>query len=240
MSVRYEADSGRLRLDREAFRALAAWWSGPLGEYGEANPDQIAELREAGVIEDDEQLHPILTATIDAVAAPICRLSVRMRDGQGRTEQGDAWVNHEVAALLLDLPDGRCEFGAVHPAFLPVMLARVVELGPHPRLAAEPMPATPERLEQLTDPDPALRSKAAVELPAPGLAGLRRDWRIRVTWKPADGADGARALRVLDTPAGLWLVEPHPERVVLFPTTPTAIWRALVRLLPTDAELPLR
>lgn len=236
MPVEFDVDSGQLRLDRPTFQRLADWFTAPGGRGGaESVP---AELRDAGVLDERDQLHPALAPGLAAVADPMCRLAVRMRDGSGRTERGDGWVGGDAAALLLDLPDGRCEFGIVHPTFLPVMLARVVGLGPRPRLGGEPRQATVDQLDQLTDPDPASRSTAAARLSAPGLAELRSDWQLQAAWQPAEGSSGIRAFRVLDTPAGLWLVEPHEHRPMLFPTTPSAVWRRLVRLLPTDAELP--
>ncbi|WP_279582987.1 hypothetical protein [Fodinicola feengrottensis] len=42
---------------------------------------------------------------------------------------------------------------------------------------------------------------------------------------------------MLDTEAGLWLMEPSVGLAVIWPTTPTAIWRALVCLLPQDNEI---
>lgn len=260
MTVLFDADTGRLRLDRDSFDALVSRRSGSRHHRvargarstrtdggdrsdrsrGDADPGTTAgldSLREAGVLQPGDRVHPVLDPGLAAVADPICRLVVHLRDGQGRDERGDAWVGGDLVALLLDLPDGLCEFGTVHPTFLPVMLARIVELGPRPRLSGEPVPATPELLDRLTDPDPAQRAAAARPLAHPSLAQVRRDWRAQASWHPAQGSAGVRALRILDTPDGLWLVEPHAERAVLFPTTPTAVWRELTRLLPTDIEL---
>lgn len=235
MPVLFDTDSYRLRLDRDSFRALVAWRS---GQHGEATG--LDRLRAAGVVQPDDRLHPALQPGLDAVLNPICRLVIRMRDGQGGAERGDSWVGGDATALLLDLPNGLCEFGTVHPSFLPAMLARILELGPRPRLAGEPVQATPELLDQLTDPDPVRRDSAARPLGHDSLAELHRDWQIQASWQPGGGSAGVRALRVLDTAAGLWLVEPHTDRAVLFPTSPSAVWLELVRLLPTDQELSHR
>lgn len=237
MPIEFNADSGHLRLDRPTFQQLADWLAAGGGQQTGAG-SVPAQLREAGVMGDRDQLHPAVESGFAAVANPVCRLMADLRDGQGTAERGDGWVGGDATALLLDLPGGRCEFGVVHPTFLPAMLGRIVGLGPRPRLAAEPVPADPVQIDRLTDPDPSLRAAAAAELPAPSLAELRRDWRIQASWQPGDGSPGVRALRVLDTLAGLWLVEAHQERVMLFPTTSTVVWRSLVGLLPTDAELP--
>jgi hypothetical protein len=37
--------------------------------------------------------------------------------------------------------------------------------------------------------------------------------------------------------AGLWLLEHGDGLIVLWPTTPTVLWRALTTLLPGDDEL---
>lgn len=229
--------SGHLRLSRQTFERLVAWYTDPRG------PDRgalmVAELEAVGAVAGPGELAEPVAVACAAIADPVCRLTVRLRDDQGRGEQADGWVGADAAALLLPLPAERYELGVVHPTFLPAMLVRVVGLGPRPRLTgAAPVPASPELVDQLTDPDPARRAAATAGLAGPaGSMEVRRDWSAQASWSPAAESSGVRAVRVLDTAAGMWLVEAHQDRVMLFPTTPTAVWRALVGLLPTDPEL---
>ena len=44
-------------------------------------------------------------------------------------------------------------------------------------------------------------------------------------------------MHVIDTETTLWAVEPGGTGLVVSPTTPTAVWRLLVTLLPRDEEL---
>jgi hypothetical protein len=120
VTVHFDTDTGRLRLDQDAFQTLAAW----AGGRSRKDPG-LDDLRAAGVVRRGTP-HPALVPGLDAVAHPVCRLSLTMRDGAGRVESGEGWVNGGAAALLLDLPDGLREFVAVHPTFLPAALARIV------------------------------------------------------------------------------------------------------------------
>lgn len=59
-------------------------------------------------------------------------------------------------------------------------------------------------------------------------------WRAEMSWTGRDGAAAGRALHVADDGKALRLVAPDGLRVAV---TPTAVWRALIRLLPDTAEL---
>ena len=64
---------------------------------------------------------------------------------------------------------------------------------------------------------------------------MHRDDVAGMTW-PGSGA-GRREVHVADGSDGLRLVELDGGEAVLRPTTPTAVWRLLIRLLPDAAEL---
>lgn len=242
--VLFETQTGRLRLDRQSFETLARWAAGT-----EDPGPEMAALREAGVIEQD-RLHPALAAALAAVTDPICRLRVRLVDHDGREVTGVGWITPDAAALLLDLPAGLAELVSVDPTFLPASLARIVRLGPRPRLPA----GTPEmelparRLAALMAIDPARRRQAREALAAdseqqahPLVASLLTApwtvWGIDVSWSAKGDAPRGRALRVADIDAGMLRIESTAGTATLMPTTPTELWRRLTLLLPTDDEL---
>jgi hypothetical protein len=243
MGVRFDTDSGRLRMDDALFRELTVWAAG-----GEAAAESLSALRGAGVIEHGRP-HSAVAPGLDAVTDPLCRLTISLRHPDGHAERGDGWVNGAAAAFLLDLPDGEREFGVVHPTFLPAALARIVALGPRPRVAVEPVRTTPELVEELMAAHPDRRAAAAARIgdgsPTPELAEAtraltsppRRHWAVTVAWRSPDGRPAGRDVEVLDKADGLWLVERYPGQAMLWPTTPTAVWRMLVRLLPQDPEM---
>lgn len=235
-------EAGRLRLDRAAFDTLVAVASGQDGE--------AAELQAAGVLDEQGSPAEALRAGLRAVIDPVCRLEVRIQHADGQREAHQGWVAGHAAALLLATDGELWELVSVHPSFLPEALARLVGLGPGPRLeGAVPVRLTVQTVNQLTGSDPQARSTAAEHLrraaadtdqqaTAQSLgSGVRRRWEAVVTWPPAAGAAGRRALHVLDTPAGLWLLEPAGAGLLAWPTTPTTAWRALTTLLPQDGEL---
>jgi hypothetical protein len=57
------------------------------------------------------------------------------------------------------------------------------------------------------------------------------------SWEPADGQLGGRALELLDTDGGYWLVVRDGPRVELWPVSPTVVFRGLCRLFPLTSEL---
>jgi hypothetical protein len=67
--------------------------------------------------------------------------------------------------------------------------------------------------------------------------GLRARWEVVARWLAAPNSSGQRAMHVIDTETTLWAVEPAGTGLVVSPTTPTAVWRSLVTLLPRDEEL---
>jgi hypothetical protein len=238
MTVHFDVDAATLRLDRETFDSLAAWVRG-----GEGNGGHLADLRSVGAVRNGRP-HPSLLPGLGAVADPVCRLRLWLRDGHRPRKVGEGWVAADAATLLLELPDGLCEFVAVHPTFLPVALVNLVGLGPRPRLP-DPSPAllAPPVLDELLDRDGAGREQAARRLAAAAriedsswlralVTGGRRMWGADARW-----GSGSRGLQVLDTAVGIWLIEGTNDGVALRPTTPTEVWRRLVGLLPRQTEV---
>jgi hypothetical protein len=112
--------------------------------------------------------------------------------------------------LDLRASDGSTEQHVLPPAYLPAALVELVGLGPRPR------PPEQRRI-------PAAELAAAVARPdeqdlLPGPLVL---WRVE---RPP------RALEILDTGEGLFMVEAEDSGAVLHPTTPGRAFRGLVRL----------
>jgi hypothetical protein len=61
--------------------------------------------------------------------------------------------------------------------------------------------------------------------------------RSRESAGPQPQSAGVRALEVVHTDTGVWLVVPYADHVKLWPSTPTAVRRLLTALLPRDHEL---
>jgi len=180
-----------------------------------ADADPPEELAGTAAVQGG-RLHPGLALALGPVAAPRCVLRLE----RGR-RVGVGWVDARRATFVTPLADGRRRLRSVAPEFTPEALARLNELGPRPRAEpAAPLPLTPAEL--------GLRIAA--------WPGLREHWRVVASWGPEDG----RAVEVVDTDAGLWLVLPGPDRVELVPTTPSGVFGLLCALLPDDDELQTR
>jgi hypothetical protein len=241
--VRFDAETATLRLDRETFAAVVTHAAQPTDDAA-----HLGALREAGALRDG-RYHPALEQGLDAVLNPVCRLEVRVADVHGREDQCDGWVAGRAAGFLLPAQGEFCEFVVLHPSFVPEQLARIVGLGPRPRVpAVRPVELGTELLDQLTELDSGRRAGALQQVleQSPDdawavaralAAGFRARWEVVVRWLPASGSTGQRALHVIDTETTLWAVEPGGTGLLVGPTTATAVWRLLVTLLPRDQEL---
>ncbi|WP_163508627.1 hypothetical protein [Fodinicola acaciae] len=247
MPVLFDATSGRLRLDAGSFDVLSGWVTGH-----DTTPAALEPLRAAGVIVRGRP-HELLMPGLVAVGEPLCTVEITIEDAGRNVESGRGWVCDDAAALLLDLPDELHEFVTVHPTFLPAALARVVRLGPRPRTATMPLQVRNTLLDELLSADESVRATAVDaliaetpegerELTAEAAralgSGLSHRWRVRIEWTAPDGSPGGRGIRVLDTAAGLWITEPTVGVSVVWPTTPSAVWRTLISLMPTEADIP--
>ena len=139
---------------------------------------------------------------------------------------------------------------------MPALVARVVLLGPRPRLITGVFQCPFVVVAGLTAPDAEQRAASVdrmaetcptewAELAEQLRGGRWRMWSARTTWPATEMTPTGRAVTVLDTPAGVVRVnEPQvdaadaTDQTSLTATTPTEIWLELTRLLPTDAELP--
>jgi hypothetical protein len=241
--VRFDPETATLRLDRATFEALVAHAAQPAG-----NASPPAELQAVGALREG-RYHPALEQGLDAVLNPVCRLQVRLVNPDGREDHCDGWVAGHAAAFLLPVKGELWEFVVVHPSFVPDGLARIVGLGPRRRApTARPVALRAELVDELTASDPGRRTGALQRVLDRGpedaqaiaralASGFRSRWEVVVRRLPAPGSTGQRAMHVIDTETTLWAVEPGGTGLVVWPTTPTAVWRLLVTLLPRDEEL---
>jgi hypothetical protein len=173
---------------------------------GDDAQEQLALLQAAGVIQGGSS-HPAIRGALAAIVRPeLCTLELTYA---GRSMQG--WVSASDAALLLPAGDDdeRRRLMRLHPTLLPELLARLVDLGPRPRVS--PAEAVPYE---------------------DGAVGeLRRRWRLGATWTLEDGTTGGDGLEVLDADTGLWVLQPREDELIAWPVTPTFVWRHIVRLV---------
>jgi hypothetical protein len=259
-AILFDTGSGRLQLDQPSFDCLVAW------ARGHENPGpELLALRDAGAVQSSGP-HPALARALRAVTEPVCTLRLRLADEETRLKAAEGWVSGDTAALLLDLPEpesadggadglapqnnrwisarGPRDFLTVPPDFLPAALARVVRLGPRPRARPEPVNVVADLLDVLLAFDPVQRRDGAERLAdilgrAAGrrLASPSRIWQARMTWSGPGDSLTTRSLYVVDSETGMFLAEFEDRRATLWPTTPTVIWRLLIRLLPDTVEL---
>ena len=215
--TRFDARTGRLEASRAQIEALLAL----------EEPAGIAGLEAAGAVIGG-RLHDRLVAALEATRDPVCTLGLERGDRHGR-----GWVSSRLAVLVVPAGDGRLALHQAPPAFLPELLARMNDVAPRPRV--EPAVRVRYAAGELAR---VLAARDAPDEPARTLVrALREHWRVEVSWDPAPGSPGVRALEVLDTEAGVWLVIPDGDAVELWPSTPTTVFRLLCGLLPRDHEL---
>lgn len=200
-----DARTGVLSLAEPTFEALAAHASGERG-----NPDigeQLAMLRSADVLDEQGRPHPSLGPTLEAIAAPVhatVELSYKRKSMRG-------WLGRENAALLRPAGEnGQCVLMSVALPMVPEALARLVDLTPRPR------------------PEPA----APVPYHDGALQDVRRHWRLTADWRTERGIPGQATLEVVDTDGGMWVLRAETGgEMVAWPSTPTRVWRSIVRVV---------
>ncbi|MGH8793273.1 MAG: hypothetical protein ACRDXX_11585 [Stackebrandtia sp.] len=242
MTVDFDADTGRLRLDQLDFDCLVDWANGA------ENPGpELADLREAGVV-TDEVPHPSVVPGLQAVSEPVCQMRIAQMDDRGKHRSGDGWLNRDAAALLLDSADGLRELVTVLPTLLPAVVARIVQLGPRPRPGVEPLGIPTAMFDGMLSSDPEERRAAsasmaahAPEPPMPDVVesfvtGPWRCWSVSMAWLTPEGEQASSNMQVVDTLSGLCMLDIEEQNTSLWPTTATEVWRRLSKLLPDDVE----
>jgi hypothetical protein len=150
---------------------------------------------------------PRVAIALDAVERSQARLRI-VRDGV----EADAFPAAEAVALLLPRAAGERALRVLPASAAPVAIAQLVGLGPRLRPAGEPLRVPAGTLAT------ALTQPRDQDLLAPPLS----HWRIE---RPP------RALEIVDTGRGLFMVRADRGDAILAPTTPTRAFRGIVRLL---------
>ncbi|MCW2777466.1 MAG: hypothetical protein JWN17_1191 [Frankiales bacterium] len=195
------------------------------------------ELREAGVVRDGV-VDPRLVPGLRAVLAPVAVVRAQVRT-PARSEVVQAWLRPEASAVLLPR-DALAELLVLGADLVPAVLAQAVGLRPRPRPELAPCRVPLAVVDALLDDADTAGLVAALPSTWAGwAAGLSADrWRAVAAVAAWPGEDaGSRALAVLVGPRGLVRVHPDGDDAELRATTSTAVFRDLVRLLPTDPEV---
>jgi len=238
---RVEPATGTLVLAPATFDALAAFAADPAAARGDHRLEpHLAAVENAGLLSGDS-LDPGLGATLEPVVAPVCRLALRHEAHHSR-----GWVSSVTASLLVPADAELRRLVRLHPSFLPEALAKLAALGPRTRGATPSSLRIPEAtFEHLVrtaalDSDAVERARDATpgggQAP-PSVGRVRGSWSVEAEWLDSVGETRGRRVEVLDTEQTLWMLRRTGSEVELSPTSPTAVWRALAGLLPSDGDL---
>lgn len=239
MTMRFDTETGVLRLDQDSFDSLVTWYADGMPEGPE-----LAALREAGASTAGHP-HPDVANGLEAVTGYRSQLRLDCADHTGEELSGDGWASASDAALLLDSAPGLRDFLALRPELVPVMVARVVHLGPRPRHDSAPVLLPRDVFEGLLGATARDRASAAERYGGEpsGLIGTLVDgpwlrWSVTSRWYTPEGDPASKVVDVIDTVEGLWWVDMDGMDVSTRPTNATAIWRRLSSLLPAETEEP--
>lgn len=225
---------GLVRLSGDALAALAG-----LGRDDGAPPHQeaLAELAGVGATDAAGRVTPPWRPIADTLAAPVGRVRLLQREGT-RARRADGWVAAAAAVLAVRDGDRGRVLTAVPGGELPALLARLVELAPRSGPPADgPLRLSREQLAATVGGSPPVASSSPPA--AEPLRRWRAQWRVAVAWDSGTGGVARDGCDVIDTPEGLWLVEPAgDDEVVCGPATPELVWRRLLSLLPAPEPQP--
>ena len=242
--IDFDRESGRLRLEGELFEALLAHLEPATEDRARPEPRLVDELRAAGVLDGDEPAAALLPA-LRAVFSPVCLLRLTVADQQHAVfHQG--WCGGPTTALLLQTRGDLHELLTLPTLLVPAFLASTTRIGPRRTHAADPLTVDTQVLVDLLDLDDSVRRAAFATLAAlaPVLAdsvGTEEEgrgvwaWGVECVWPTPSGDTDVSAVQVVDSAAGTWQ---RADERTLVPSSGTALWRELVRLTPTDGELP--
>lgn len=243
MSVLFDRESGRLRLDRASFDALLAIAAGV------DPPQEGFERVVAASVVEGSTIHPAVAPAVVAAEAPVARARLTMFNEVGRDVGGSIWVGTHSAGYLMSSGDDLYELIATGSAFFPASIARIVALGPRSHSAITPWRMPVDLLDRLVDTTESKRRLAADEITSivdePVTRGFVQGvvegpwwyWSLQVEWPAAPGGDGGRSLHVLDTRQGMAILSLSDDMIAVDPIGPTDVFRLLTMILPRDDEV---
>lgn len=226
---------GRLRLDASELDALAALATGDR----QATRHLRQALLPTGAMPDG-RLAPWADELLSVVARPAMRVAVELFALE-RTECA-IWATPKLAVLGEPKPDGAIELSALEPILVPHQIALKIGMRnrPHPAQPATEVAISAGEFAKLelaaragTAPDTALARMVAVQ---------RFSWRVTCTWASPSGQHRDEVHVVDADDAGLWRLRvadrTADDPVLTFePVTATAVWKAIVGLLPRSEVL---
>lgn len=248
-AVAFDPASGSLRLTAETFEALVGVLAG--GRPAPSEEAELDALASSGALGATGP-HELLVPGLAAVVAPLCQVRVWVTGSAGE-QMHQGWISREAAALLLAVEGTTYEFLTLLPEHVPTVVAAVVRLGPRARwneqVRLETVQATRADIDAVLSEHHrereagvrALCTAAGPSMSAWGEAlrsGPWRAWHAEVVWEIPGGEVAGRGIVAVDTEQGILIAEPTADDgVLLRPTSPTVIWRAITRLLPSDGEI---
>jgi hypothetical protein len=172
-----------------------------------------------------------LVAATAALKDTVVEYVVRARSGDLLLTH-QVWVGVDSAAALVEM-GGSAQFTAVRPAFVPVLLLDLLRVGPRPQV---PVDADGVTAGMLSDFVASGRLEVlAGSTSRTWIGEMVRSGRVRAAVLEARwprSASGQTRVMLLDTPAGMLAVEDGADGDrELVATSPSALWRALVRML---------
>jgi hypothetical protein len=231
--VTFDPRSADLRAPAAAVEVLLAGGADALERLAE---EDRAALEAAGALVDGSR-HEQLELARATVAEPV--VTLRLERGERRAS---IWMRGDTAVLVHPLAGADARLVLVSPPLLVDALVRLNDVGPRPRAPrpvrialgagalAEALAARDASRAGLADPEVAA-------VLADVVAGLREHWRVTASWEPSEGSLDGRTVEVLDTASGYWMAIPDGDRVELWPTTPSAVYRALCSIFPLVSEI---
>jgi len=219
-----DLETGALSVAPETYRALL-YATGDSAEAPPGHGEHVAALEAVGALENG-QPHVLIATALAVPRSPTVTLRI---DRAQASAQG--WMTAQAASFLFPTAEDRLELTCVSSRFVPAMVARLVELEPRPMPEGPALELAAGDLAQLI-----AGSQQPAPMTAPGAADALP--RVRGHWlAQASHANGRRGhCEVLDTDAGLYKLSPGDAHVAVQPTTPTQVWRRLVKLTEPPQE----
>lgn len=254
--MRVDLTTGELRLGGHHIDALLRGLGSPFAPAdAELTADDLVELDgawqelvAAGVVGADAAPAAGFGARLAALVVPWLVVQVRVFGAVGN-EGHRLWISPAEGLAVAEVEPGWYDLIPVAPDGAAGALARLCRLGPrdHPGELVHQIPASV--LAELYGADGA--SGLARHLAIwPEIAGqvLEGNWRIldiETAWypglydDPADAERAAKAMLLLDTPAGLLTLEPTDAAVMVRGVIPADVWEMLISItrLPADVQL---